>query len=144
MECPPATIPEMLQRANHYVVVETLIAEKCEDQKMPRTEASRGPPSGPPRRRMERTEQATLKLPNTPLNLTWTEIFLQIRAKGFLKTPNPMKSRPRQWDWGRYYRFHRDYGHDTEECYDLKNQIESLIHRGHLSRYVSRASRHPI
>ncbi|RWV85488.1 hypothetical protein GW17_00052718 [Ensete ventricosum] len=68
----------------------------------------------------------------------------EIREKGFLKTPNPMKSRPRQWDWGRYYHFHRDYGHDTEECYDLKNQIESLIHRGHLSRYVSRASRHPI
>ncbi|RWV78737.1 hypothetical protein GW17_00060247 [Ensete ventricosum] len=32
--------------------------------------------------------------------------------------------------------FHRDYRHDTEECYDLKNQIEDLIHHGHLDRYV--------
>ncbi|RZS27463.1 hypothetical protein BHM03_00060937 [Ensete ventricosum] len=32
--------------------------------------------------------------------------------------------------------FHRDYMHDTEECYDLKNQIEDLIHHGHLDRYV--------
>ncbi|RRT62545.1 hypothetical protein B296_00026841 [Ensete ventricosum] len=40
------------------------------------------------------------------------------------------------------YRFHRDYGHNTEECYDLKNQIEDLNCRGHLSRHVRR-SREP-
>ncbi|RRT62544.1 hypothetical protein B296_00026829 [Ensete ventricosum] len=32
--------------------------------------------------------------------------------------------------------------HDTEECYDLKNQIKDLIHQGHLVRYV-RKSREP-
>ncbi|RZR74424.1 hypothetical protein BHM03_00036787 [Ensete ventricosum] len=36
----------------------------------------------------------------------------------------------------RYCRFHHDYEHDIEECYDLKNQIEDLIHRGHLDRYI--------
>ncbi|RZR87478.1 hypothetical protein BHM03_00014890 [Ensete ventricosum] len=39
-------------------------------------------------------------------------------------------------DHRRYCRFYRDYGHDTEECYDLKNQIEDLIHSGHLDRYI--------
>ncbi|GAV80414.1 LOW QUALITY PROTEIN: hypothetical protein CFOL_v3_23875, partial [Cephalotus follicularis] len=36
----------------------------------------------------------------------------------------------------KYYRYHRDHGHDTEECRNLKNQIEDLIHKGHLRKYV--------
>ncbi|RZS23608.1 hypothetical protein BHM03_00056574 [Ensete ventricosum] len=56
--------------------------------------------------------------------------------KGLLKTPNPINSQAEDWDRGRYYRFHHDYGHDTKECYDLKNQIEDLIRRGHLNRYI--------
>ncbi|RWV77491.1 hypothetical protein GW17_00061666 [Ensete ventricosum] len=85
---------------------------------------------------MERIEQIVPRLPNTPLSSTRTKIFLQIREKGVLKAPNPMRTRPEEHDRGCYYHFHRDYGHDTEECYDLKNQIEDLIRRSHLDRYV--------
>ncbi|RZR74050.1 hypothetical protein BHM03_00031500 [Ensete ventricosum] len=62
--------------------------------------------------------------------------FLGIWEKGLLKTLNPMKSRPKDRDHGCYCRFHHDYGHNTEECYDLKNQIEDLIRRDHLDRYT--------
>ncbi|RRT36501.1 hypothetical protein B296_00025869 [Ensete ventricosum] len=39
-------------------------------------------------------------------------------------------------DKRRYYHFHRDYGHDTEECNDLRNQIEDLIRQEHLHRFI--------
>ncbi|XP_065009063.1 uncharacterized protein LOC135639193 [Musa acuminata AAA Group] len=39
-------------------------------------------------------------------------------------------------DQSKYCRFHRDHGHDTEDCHDLRNQIEALIWRSHLGRYL--------
>ncbi|GAV76496.1 hypothetical protein CFOL_v3_19969, partial [Cephalotus follicularis] len=38
----------------------------------------------------------------------------------------------------KYCRYHHDHGHDTEECKQLKNQIEDLIRKGHLRKYVDR------
>ncbi|GAV72812.1 LOW QUALITY PROTEIN: hypothetical protein CFOL_v3_16300, partial [Cephalotus follicularis] len=38
----------------------------------------------------------------------------------------------------KYYRYHHDHGHDTEECRHLKNQIEDLICKGHPRKYVDR------
>ncbi|RRT80369.1 hypothetical protein B296_00012235 [Ensete ventricosum] len=135
MERPPTIVPKILQRANQYVVAKTLVVEKREDQKCTRADLSRGPPPGLLRRRMERGKQTVPWPPNIPLNSTRTQIFHQIREKE-LKTPNPMKSRAEDQDRRRYCHFHHDYGHDTVECYDLKNQIEDLIHHGHLDRHI--------
>ncbi|GAV62523.1 hypothetical protein CFOL_v3_06046, partial [Cephalotus follicularis] len=41
-------------------------------------------------------------------------------------------------DVEKYCRYHRDHGHDTEECKQLKNQIKDLIRKGHLCKYVDK------
>ncbi|GAV73028.1 hypothetical protein CFOL_v3_16515, partial [Cephalotus follicularis] len=38
----------------------------------------------------------------------------------------------------KYCRYHLDHGHDIKECRLLKNQIEDLICKGHLRKYVDR------
>ncbi|RRT46808.1 hypothetical protein B296_00051617 [Ensete ventricosum] len=55
-----------------------------------------------------------------------------------------MKSHSERCDKRRYCRFHREYGHDTEECRNLQYQIEDLIQHGHLRRYVRDQSSLPI
>ena len=40
-------------------------------------------------------------------------------------------------DMTKYCEFHRDHGHRTDDCIHLKNEIEFLIRRGHLRRYVA-------
>ena len=37
----------------------------------------------------------------------------------------------------KYYRFHKDIGHTTEECLTLKDEIEKLIRHGYLQDYVN-------
>ncbi|GAV82764.1 hypothetical protein CFOL_v3_26215, partial [Cephalotus follicularis] len=49
-----------------------------------------------------------------------------------------LRSTPEKRDSDKYYRYHRDHGHDTQECNHLKNQIEDLIRKGHLRKYVDR------
>ncbi|RWW83970.1 hypothetical protein BHE74_00007475 [Ensete ventricosum] len=54
IERPPATLPEMLQRAHQYMTVETLVVDKREETKHPRGEQSRGHPVPPLKRREDR------------------------------------------------------------------------------------------
>ncbi|XP_030940190.1 uncharacterized protein LOC115965138 [Quercus lobata] len=49
-----------------------------------------------------------------------------------------LKGDPNKRPRDKYCRFHRDHGHDTTNCYDLKQQIEALIRQGKLQRFVSR------
>ena len=48
-----------------------------------------------------------------------------------------MKSDPAKRDDIKYYEFYRGHGHRTDDCVQLRKEIEYLIRRGHLSHYVA-------
>ena len=48
-----------------------------------------------------------------------------------------MKSDPAKRDDTKYCEFHKGHGHRVDNCIQLKKEIEYLIRRGHLSRYVA-------
>ena len=52
-----------------------------------------------------------------------------------------MKGDPNKRNRNKYCRFHRDHGHDTDECFDLKQQIENLIRQGKLRSFLGRDHR---
>ncbi|XP_027102845.2 uncharacterized protein [Coffea arabica] len=41
-----------------------------------------------------------------------------------------------------YCLYHRDIGHETEDCNDLKREIENLIRQGHLKQFIRRSGGH--
>ena len=74
----------------------------------------------------------------TPLNAPLDQVLMQIKDDPSLKWPEKMKEDPNKRNKNKYCHFHRDYGHDTDECYDLKQQIENLIRQGKLRHFVGR------
>ncbi|XP_065050245.1 uncharacterized protein LOC103972544 [Musa acuminata AAA Group] len=126
----------MLQRASQFVAAETWMAGRREEHKRVKPEPPRQQQPAASRRRLDRSDPPTSRPPLPALNSSRTEIFLHIREKGLLKEPYPMRSPRALTDQSKYCRFHRQHGHDTEHCRELKRQIEKLIHKGHLDQYL--------
>ena len=61
---------------------------------------------------------------------------MQIRDNTTLTWPNKLKGDRSKRPRNKYYRFYQNHGHDTSECYDLKQQIEALIKQGKLQQFV--------
>ena len=48
-----------------------------------------------------------------------------------------MRSDPTKKDNTKYYEFHRDHGHRMDDCIQLRKEIEYLIRRGYLCRFIT-------
>ena len=72
----------------------------------------------------------------TPLVMLVKKILMQIKDDCALKWPRPLHSSPDVRNRRKYCQFHKDHGHYIEDCKDLKEQIEELIKKGKLQRFV--------
>ena len=66
------------------------------------------------------------------------KILAQIKDEHYLKWPRPLHFSPNVHDKKKYCRFHKDHGNYTKDCRDLKEQIEELIRKGKLQKYVKK------
>ena len=63
----------------------------------------------------------------TPLVTPADKILMQIKDEPSLKWPKLLSTSSRKRNPKKYFCFHKDHDHYTDECHDLKEQIEQLI-----------------
>ena len=76
----------------------------------------------------------------TELNESRENIYLANENQVPFRRPDPMRNQKSKKDSSKYCRFHRDTGHTTDECRQLKDEIEGLISRGYFRQYVKNQS----
>ena len=69
---------------------------------------------------------------------TFEQVLMQIKDYPSLKWMEKMKGDPNKHNRNKYCRFHRDHGHDMNECFDLKQQIDNLIRQRKLRNFLWR------
>ena len=100
-------------------------------------------------RTRERREDKRFKHPTgrfmsfTPLTAPIDQVLMQIKDEWVLTFPGKLKGNPNKRSRDKYCHFHRDHGHDTTDCYDLKQEIEALIRQGKLQRFVRKERTDP-
>ena len=143
---PPKTMAEALLKAQKYMNAEEALAaidgvdktkkkEREDDrrgQKRDRTDRRNDEGS----KRKEDKNPRPMKF--TPLVMPVDQILTEIRDEPSLKWPRSLYSSSNVRDKRKYCHFHKDHGHYTEDCRDLKEQIEELIRRGKLQQYVTK------
>ncbi|GJX56893.1 hypothetical protein Tco_0914206 [Tanacetum coccineum] len=87
----------------------------------------------------ERLQKQTTRPDRKPdrfslLTKTPKEIFAL--EKGKFKAPPPMVTQVEKRDPNKYCKFHADTGHSTDECMQLRKQIDEMTKAGKLSQFI--------
>jgi hypothetical protein len=144
---PPETLSELMYEAQKYMNAKDALEalndplpkrrKEVEDRKQEPAKQKVPKFSKTPERK--RTTTPTGKFSSfTPLNTSIDKLLMQIQDDPSLRWPGKIRSDPNGRPKNLYCRFHRDYGHLTEDCMALKERIETLIRQGKLQKYVSR------
>ena len=63
-------------------------------------------------------------------------ILMEIKDRLKFDKPQPMKGPVKFRDRSKYCHFHKDVGHNTNDCINLKKLLDKLAAEGHLDSYV--------
>ena len=67
-----------------------------------------------------------------------SQILNAIMKEGLLECLPLMRSDRSRHDPEKRCNFHNDIGHATEDCFSLKNTIESLVRKGAIKQFVKK------
>ncbi|XP_030941561.1 uncharacterized protein LOC115966468 [Quercus lobata] len=131
----PPKMAEMLLKTQKYMNAENVLVaignvEKPGDKGRKDDERRGQKRERPGRRtndRRRKKDKGPWTVKFTPLVMPVDKILTQIKDEHYLKWPRPLHLSCNVRDKNKYYRFHKDHGHNTEDCRDLKEQIEELI-----------------
>lgn len=137
----PKTLLSLIEEAQRHTIYEALYYTG--DTRSGRHDAWKGEggplgPSwpGPPRSAPDRGRKKGFEW-YTPLTTTCSEILNHVERQNILKRLNPLRLDPCKWDCIKYCRYHRDYGNDTKNYFELKEEIEKFICRGRLRQFIA-------
>ncbi|XP_010677944.1 uncharacterized protein LOC104893526 [Beta vulgaris subsp. vulgaris] len=91
-------------------------------------------------RRSKRSEPAALAEP-IEFSKDQYSILMEIKDQHELKAPAKIKTPYRNRDKSKYYHFHKDCGHETNECKHLKRAPEDLARKGKMNSYLPQGGR---
>ena len=144
---PPKPMAEMLLKAKKYINAEDALAAikdvEMSGDKGRNEDYRRGQKRERPYQRINdggkrKGEKTPKTVKFTPLVMPIDKILAQIKDKHYLKWLRLLHSSPNVSDKNKYCWFHKDRGHYIEDCRDLKEQIEELIQKGKLQKYVKK------
>nr|XP_023876399.1 uncharacterized protein LOC111988826 [Quercus suber] len=126
---PPKTVAELLRNAQKYMNAKDAVLTKEMKGKGKRDEGTSGNHDKKKETRsVGQTVGKKKELSNikpkftnfTPLIMPIEQILMQIRDDPSLQWPKPISTPAERRDKNKYYRFHQDHRHRTDECRHLK------------------------
>ncbi|KAL0433349.1 UNVERIFIED_CONTAM: hypothetical protein Slati_2669200 [Sesamum latifolium] len=134
---PPEDVEQLMRIAQKYIDEEEINAMKDGEwqrtrdrgrwkdsrEKNVRADKERDPPYRPKFHRY------------TPLAMTRTKALMMVEKSNLLQWPQHTRFTPAKKYSNKYCKFHKEKGHDTEDCYQLKDEIERLVRQGYFKEY---------